>query len=86
MDMLQSISWTQFIGFIFCCVILYYGYVLLHYYGEELRAAFFHDGRSGDLGVMDGLPGSSQNWHNIIVSKDGVVTPLVVASEEQKVG
>jgi hypothetical protein len=36
-DMLQSISWSQFISFIFFGLLMYYGYILIRYYGLEIR-------------------------------------------------
>jgi hypothetical protein len=50
--MLQSISWLQFGGFIFFSLVVYYGYVLYRFYGQEVLGlvARLKDGRAGERG------------------------------------
>jgi hypothetical protein len=55
--MLHSISWTQFGVFIFTGILIYYGYVLVRYYGQELRD-FAHGKKPAGAGKIPGTQGS----------------------------
>jgi hypothetical protein len=50
--MLHSISWAQFGAVVTIGLVIYYGYVLLRFYGRELRALVGGGGAGAD-GVME---------------------------------
>jgi hypothetical protein len=54
--MLQSISWARFGAVLFIGLVIYYGYVLLRFYGRELRA-LFGGGEAGLNGTRQGTEG-----------------------------
>ena len=54
---LQSISWLQFGGFLLIGLVIYYGYVFLRYYRQEIGRHF--GGRQG--GALTGVKVAGQS-------------------------
>jgi hypothetical protein len=57
--MLHSISWARFGAVLFIAMVIYYGYVLLRFYGRELRA-LVTGGNAGNNGMTQEIKGEKK--------------------------